>query len=224
METGGETLLPSLRTDIRWKFCQPTHENSTIGGVCNFCAKTIWGGITILKEHLMGNRGNCKPSLKFLKEVREELYQHAKNKKKQENEVFQKVKLDMIDDYCDRDEEVALDKGSRERHSTGPLIYVFWKLEIAIQSKKKKKLRQTNIKVACEKELTTHVHQYITRFWYQAGLYFNMIKLESFQDTLTTVETFGRHLEAPSYHEIRITLLNKELEHTEELLEGQRDQ
>jgi hypothetical protein len=220
MASGGEPSNPSSRADIRWKFYQLAQENSTNGCICNLCGKTIWGGITRLKEHLMAKTGNCKPCLKCPKEVREELNQHAKNKKKQEKEAYERVKLDMIDEG-DSDEEASLDEGSRELASKGPIDLFFRKPETAIQCKKKEKLRQSSIKAACDKELTAQVHQYIARFWYQAGLSFNMVKLESFQDMLTAIEAFGKHLKAPSCHEIRVPLLNKELAHTEELLKAQ---
>lgn len=80
------------------------------------------------------------------------------------------------------------------------------------------KKRQLNIREAVDKEATARVHQYIARFWYQAGLSFNLVKLKSFQDMLEAVGAYGRHLKAPSYHAIRVPLLKKELELTEQML------
>ncbi|RDX66292.1 hypothetical protein CR513_54960, partial [Mucuna pruriens] len=76
-------------------------------------------------------------------------------------------------------------------------------------------------KKACDKQATERVHQYIAQFWYQVGLSFNMIKLQSFHDMLAIVESFGPHLQPPSYHNIRVPLLQNELEHTNNLMKGQ---
>lgn len=81
-----------------------------------------------------------------------------------------------------------------------------------------------NIREACVKEAKARVHQYIARFWYQAGLSFNLIKLKSFQDMITAIGAYGPNLPAPSYHDIRIPLLKKELEYTENLLKDHKEQ
>ncbi|KAG5000304.1 hypothetical protein JHK87_021376 [Glycine soja] len=74
-----------------------------------------------------------------------------------------------------------------------------------------------------ERALDEGVHQYIARFWYQAGLSFNLVKLQSFHKMLTNVGAFGPNLRPPSYHEIRVPLLAKELENTEILLKDQKE-
>jgi len=62
----------------------------------------------------------------------------------------------------------------------------------------------------------------IARFWYQAGLSFNLVKLKSFQDMIDAIGAYGPNLPAPSYHEIRVPLLNKEVEYTEKLLQDHK--
>jgi len=73
------------------------------------------------------------------------------------------------------------------------------------------KLRQTNIKETCDK-FKASIHQYIARFLYQASLSFNLVKLKSFQDMIDAIGAYESNLPAPSYHEIRAPLLNKEVE------------
>ena len=85
----------------------------------------------------------------------------------------------------------------------------------AIEKRKKEKLRQANIKEACDKNLKASVHQYIARFWYQVGLSFYLVKLKSFQDMMDVIGAYGPNLPTPSYHEIIVPLLNKEVEYTE---------
>lgn len=129
----------------------------------------------------------------------------------------------MIDGCGDSNEEASLDEWSREFHLTGLIDFFFRKFETAIQNKKKEKLRQSNIKDACDKEVIARVHQYIDHFLYQVNLSLNIVKLERFQYMLVVVGTFGRNLKAPSYHDIRVTLLNKELTQIKKLLKGQQD-
>jgi len=46
---------------------------------------------------------------------------------------------------------------------------------------------------------------------YQAGIPFNTVRLHSFQTMLEAVGQFGLGLKGPSYHEVRETLLAKEI-------------
>ncbi|RZB97055.1 putative RING-type E3 ubiquitin transferase C3H69 isoform B [Glycine soja] len=187
-------------TDSGWKYCTRGQGNSC---VCNFCGKVTKGGITRAKEHLMAKPGNVAAYAKCPKEVREELWGYLKDTKKQESETFQRMRQHFLEDYGDSDEERALDEG--------------------FANIKKEKLRQESIRQSCDKEATARVHQYIARFWYQAGLSFNLVKLQSFHKMLTNVGAFGPNLRPPSYHEIRVPLLAKELENTEILLKDQKE-
>ncbi|XLT73445.1 hypothetical protein HN873_029871, partial [Arachis hypogaea] len=92
------------------------------------------------------------------------------------------------------------------------------KSETAIARNKREKLRQQNIKEACNKEALRRVNRYIARWLYQAGIPLNPVKLKSFHDMLWAVGSFCPNLPAPRYHALRVLLLNEELEYTKELL------
>ena len=85
---------------------------------------------------------------------------------------------------------------------------------LQIEIEKKENLRQESIRQSCDKEATARVHQYIARFWFQAGLSFNLVKLQSFHKMLTSMGAFGPNLRPLSYHQIRVPLLANELQHT----------
>ena len=70
------------RTNIGWKYCHLIAENDTNNIVCNYCSKVMKGGITRVKQHLIGKRGNVLTCDKYPKEVREELWAYEKDKKK----------------------------------------------------------------------------------------------------------------------------------------------
>nr|KYP42470.1 hypothetical protein KK1_036105 [Cajanus cajan] len=83
---------------------------------------------------------------------------------------------------------------------------------------RKDKVVQADIRELCEKKIKIKikikkaiekVYKYIAHFWYQAGISFNLIKLESFQDMLREIGHFGKHLKAPSYHDIRVEYINE---------------
>jgi len=48
------------------------------------------------------------------------------------------------------------------------------------------------------------------------------VKLKSFQDMIDAIGAYGPNLPVPSYHEIRVPLLNKEVEYTEKLLQDHK--
>ena len=106
----------------------------------------------------------------------------------------------------------------------GPMDLFCRKPETAIAKRKKERLRQQNIREACDKEAVARVHQYIARWWYQAGIPFNCIKLKSFRDMLAAIGSFGTNLPAPSYHDIRVPLLKKELDYIENMTKDHKEQ
>ncbi|XP_057756371.1 uncharacterized protein LOC130975625 [Arachis stenosperma] len=106
----------------------------------------------------------------------------------------------------------------------GPMDLFVRKSETAIARNKREKLRQQNIKEACNKEAVHRVHRYIARWFYQAGIPLNLVKLKSFQKMLCAVGSFGPNLPAPNYHTLRVPLINEELEYTKGLLNGHKKQ
>lgn len=76
------------------------------------------------------------------------------------------------------------DKGRNSSGRKGPMDMFCRNPASAIEKRKKEKLRQANIKEACDKNLKASLYQYIARFWYQAGLSFNLVRLKSFQDMI----------------------------------------
>ncbi|XP_015932601.1 uncharacterized protein LOC107458900 [Arachis duranensis] len=106
----------------------------------------------------------------------------------------------------------------------GPMDLFVRKPETAIARNKREKLRQQNIKEACNKEAVRRVHRYLAQWFYQAGIPLNPVKLKSFQEILWAVGSFGPNLPTPSYHALRVLLLNEELDYTKGLLKGHKEQ
>ena len=79
-------------------------------------------------------------------------------------------------------------------------------------------MRQLNVKEALDKKAVDRVHQDILRFWYQVGLSFNSMRLPTFERMVQSIGEYSKNLLVPSYHDIRVPILNKEMEYTETLL------
>ncbi|XLT69945.1 hypothetical protein HN873_026384 [Arachis hypogaea] len=51
-----------------------------------------------------------------------------------------------------------------------------------------------------------------------------ILRLKSFQEMLWAIGSFGPNLPAPTYHALRVPLINEELEYTKDLLKGHKEQ
>ncbi|XP_027193035.1 uncharacterized protein [Cicer arietinum] len=80
--------------------------------------------------------------------------------------------------------------------------------------------RQTGINDVCDKEARARTIPYIALFFYTNEIAFNVARSKSFKLMLEAVGNYGLHLKPPSYHELRVPLLEKELEYTKALLNG----
>ncbi|GKF80658.1 hypothetical protein Tco_0239260, partial [Tanacetum coccineum] len=66
--------------------------------------------------------------------------------------------------------------------------------------------------------------QYIARFFYQAGIPFNAARLDSFKVAIEAIGQYGPGLKPPSYHELRVPLLQKEIDYTNGLLQNHKEE
>ncbi|KAJ0535879.1 putative Zinc finger BED domain-containing protein [Helianthus annuus] len=57
---------------------------------------------------------------------------------------------------------------------------------------------------------------------YSVGLPFNVVRDEGFQDMINAIGDYGRGMPAPSYHNIRVSLMKRKLEETKEFVDSFR--
>ena len=67
------------------------------------------------------------------------------------------------------------------------------------------------------------VCQYIGRFFYQAGISFNVARMDSFKWMIEAIGKYSPNMKPPSYHELRVPILRKEVEYTNDLLKNHKD-
>ncbi|GKB16387.1 uncharacterized protein Tco_0850310 [Tanacetum coccineum] len=86
------------------------------------------------------------------------------------------------------------------------------------------KTRLTVVADAFDKERRAKTIQYIARFFYQAGIPFNAARLDSFKVAIEAIGQYGPVLKPPSYHELRVPLLQKEIDYTNGLLQNHKEE
>ncbi|KAL5785174.1 hypothetical protein ACOSQ2_007566 [Xanthoceras sorbifolium] len=78
--------------------------------------------------------------------------------------------------------------------------------------------RQQNINETLFKEMTHKVNQYAARWVYEVGIPFNAIDNDSFKLFVEAVGQFGPGYKPPSQYQLKKSLLNEEVQRTEDLL------
>lgn len=85
--------------------------------------------------------------------------------------------------------------------------------------KKKGKVHQNTLNKIYKKDEREKVCQQIARFFYTSALSFNCVNNPEFGKMIKMIGDFGRGLDPPSYHEMRVTFLKKEVDYTRSVLE-----
>ena len=79
---------------------------------------------------------------------------------------------------------------------------------------KSKARKQPNMDSKYKKKARKDAVKYIARWFYEAGIAFNIATLPSFQQMLQAIGKFGKFLEAPTPYELSETFLQREVEET----------
>ncbi|XP_042401120.1 uncharacterized protein LOC121991168 [Zingiber officinale] len=104
---------------------------------------------------------------------------------------------------------------------TGPINLYFMKDvdEIVKQRRAKSKGQFDENK----KKLRDIVVEKFARWMYDAGIPFNAVKYDSFEPCIEAIGQFGSGMKPPSYHEVRVKYLKKELANTNSLLKSHEE-
>ncbi|XP_059664281.1 uncharacterized protein LOC132310058 [Cornus florida] len=102
-------------------------------------------------------------------------------------------------------------------------LYFTPRPEIVVQ-KRKEGGKQTTINDACKKKLRGRACATFARWMYDAGIAFNTIKYDSFAEVIEAIGHYGPGMKPPSYHEVRVPLLRKELDNTNALMNDHREE
>lgn len=80
------------------------------------------------------------------------------------------------------------------------------------------KMKKTTIRDACDKETRQTTCQYIARFYNRAGIPLNAVRYKEFDLMIDSIGRHGSDLKPPSFHEMRVPLLRKEVENTNDMM------
>ncbi|XP_059650757.1 uncharacterized protein LOC132296590 [Cornus florida] len=208
-----------MSKDPGWNYCHLQNPQDRNATTCNFCEKVMKGGIYRAKQHIIRGYRNVQACKKCPEHVKEEIREYMSKKKEEKEHTNLLPGFDDMDDQDENDVTIIDVKGKRVASGTGsnniqskkqkqkgPIdLYFTRPPEVVVQNRKNDKGKQTTIDNACKKELRNRACQ---RF-------------------APVVEAIGQHgprMKPPSYHEVRVPLLKKELEHTDNLMRDHRQE
>ena len=208
---------------------------------CRYCKKLIkGGGIHRLKQHLAGIRGNvapCEVDSEVIGEIRLELLQQFEqyevektNQREREAEIGKKRHLaEMIG----RSAPYSEYEGSSSIPSPSPnfkdtyqyvpppsetnvskkgSIHSFFSPQNTPSNAAASRPIQPTIDAHWKKQYRMTAHEYIARWWYDADIPFNAARSPYFQPMWDSVVAAGKGFKGPSLHDLRGSLLQKEIE------------
>ncbi|PWA92259.1 zinc finger protein [Artemisia annua] len=212
--------------DIAWEWGvlkDPTKRGTVW---CTLCDKRMSGAITRLKQHLTHTKGDVTGCPKVTTEITKRVLASMQEKDKVTKEKKRNLEIlrssNMIDLSEDEDEDVDDEvqvkrKESKKRKFVGP-SNVRGPLDSILKSDHQKTNQSTLDKNNPIKQKLKMVAWKKFATWaYAVGLPFNAVRDESFQDMINAIGDYGKCMPAPSYHNLRATLLKDALEDTKKL-------
>ncbi|XP_021836188.2 uncharacterized protein [Spinacia oleracea] len=232
---GSNTGTPSTGSSGAYepakKYGKPDPNNKN-NWTCIFCGKVTKGGVYRLKQHLVGGFRNALKCPSCPEHVREKVkdFMIKKAQDKANSQMMPNIpQFDHgVDDDGEREEEdceIVGSSGKRSRKTSnlpkkprhkGPLdMFITSTPKDILQGRKER----NGIFGVCDKELREKTCRHIARWFYDAGIAFNAVNYESFGVMIEAIGQYGPGLKPPSMYELRVHLLNKEVEDTNKQME-----
>ncbi|XP_042030570.1 uncharacterized protein LOC121777389 [Salvia splendens] len=193
---------------------------------CNFCDKVIASGIRRLKEHFVGGFKNVTKCTKCPPHVREEMINYMK--KKEDAKILQVFTVaasqsrqefeDLGYGEYEEDNIIGSSSTKQKRPRVNP------DRAKAVQAQKLSKEKQQTLNDAYKKDLRELVCINWAKWFYDAGIPFNAAQYDSFKIAIESTGQFGPGMKPPSYHELRVPLLNKEVNAMKDILKNHREE
>ncbi|XP_012853841.1 PREDICTED: uncharacterized protein LOC105973363 [Erythranthe guttata] len=212
---------PSIRQkkDGAWKYVtEGTNAKGKKIWICGFCKKIFaGGGINRMKQHLSGVKGAVtacqKVSLEVQLEIKDLLDAHAQKSK---------AKKAMAEDLDAYEEDEILEIPSQTEVSNGKrkasyAIDSFCKKGVSLSS-------QPSIKACMQsKDKWKDTDLAIALWFYDACIPFNACTSPYFQAAINKIASMGHGYTHPSYHALRVNLLNDAKTHVTLMIDSIRD-
>ncbi|KAL0329281.1 UNVERIFIED_CONTAM: hypothetical protein Sradi_4914800 [Sesamum radiatum] len=106
----------------------------------------------------------------------------------------------------------------KKQTQVGPINLYFRKESNEVMQQRKRK--KAKVIDETKKKLRENAAQKICTWIYDAGLPFNVVHCESLGPTIEAIGQYGPGMKPPSYYEVRVKYLKKEMEHTNNILKA----
>ncbi|XP_065869956.1 uncharacterized protein [Euphorbia lathyris] len=222
-----QSLAPPRATDPGW-----AHGTMVNGGrqkiKCKYCHKIfLGGGISRLKQHLAGERGNVVPCEDVPEEVKVQIQQHLgfkvleKLKKQKEANCGKNSCISYLQDRADDDVDVgSMQKAASRRRGKEVLegtsnrtkrrkkqAFPMDAAPVVAQQTRHNFLSQESIDLA---------DNAVAGFFYEAGIPFSAANSYYFQQMADNIAAAGPGYKMPSYDALKCKLLNRSMQDIEE--------
>ncbi|KAM3754067.1 hypothetical protein ACB098_03G139600 [Castanea mollissima] len=206
------------RKDIAWKYAYLANQNNKNDLTCNLCGKVAKGGAYRLKQHLVGGYRPVVGYQKCLEHVKEDVNQYTLRKKTEKKQV--NLTAELNDVAFDEEEK---DEVAKKPRPVGPMDAFVSPPKSAKMGKSGKGV-QTTINDAYKKELREKACVDIAKGMYEAAIPFNAVNYDSFNVAIQSIGRYGVGMKSPSYQEVRVPLLKKEVVHTNDKMNSHKEE
>lgn len=225
--------------DIGWRYGYWPDLNKRQLIACSLCGNQLNGGITRLKQHLAGGYGDVKKCDKTTTLIMREMHDALAAKRKtpfsldDEQEAVAPVDLSTASNsvpssgtiYKKKKKEAAIQFAamSQVSHSQSTSQTKIGGLlqrtpeEIVDERHSKGPSQQTIERSLKTKEAIEKVNMYVANFFYENAIPFNAANSRSYELMVEGIAQIGSGYKPPTYHELRVPLLKKAKEQTEDL-------
>ncbi|KAL3334300.1 hypothetical protein AABB24_030834 [Solanum stoloniferum] len=220
----------SKKRDIGWNYGTQGATKDSVN--CNFCGSTFNGGITRHKQHLVGGFKNVKQCTACPSAIREEVRAYMQNKitnnpKFQVRQPEEYIDIDDVDDMNEYAEmmppsktpKISSSGGASSTARKGPMNLYFPQ-----KSTQKGGFEKGGGIDETKKILRERAVSAFAIWMYDAGLPFNCVNHKSFNKFIETVGQHGPGMKPPTFHEVRVTHLKKEVEKVEKIVDEHKVQ
>lgn len=207
------------KKDPAWKYgtAAPGVNKAHLYVECNFCKKICKGGITRLKNHLVGNHSNVEACKKVPSEVKEELASYMKKNmdSKEERQRDEAEKIQSGSYYGSHPTlgmRVSSVGSASEREVRGPMDRFVVDVDAGDDD-------ATTRRTVFSKEARNAVCLDIGRFFFENGIPFNVADSPSFINMCRSIGNYGRALKPPTPYELSSWILKEEEKTTKAFVE-----
>ncbi|RLN13241.1 hypothetical protein C2845_PM09G18680 [Panicum miliaceum] len=233
---------PAKSNDPGWKYgFWPTIGNRDVVQCC-LCDRRITGGITRLKEHLVGGFGDVQKCVKTTTTIAREM-QDAMKKKKRPLVLDDEEGEDNVIVLTEESQDVArrivhpssgttakrkqstLKFSEPKEPSTKSVGSMLRKTPTeVVEERHSKGSSQVSIQASIRtKEEREAVNLEWTRFFYECGIPFNAANSRQFEIAIEATAQYGSGYRPLTYHELREPLLEKVVKETDDLRKKHED-